>query len=414
MPGLRRLRIGMAAWGAKWLHPKRSRTAIRHRDANDTASRIRPNRILLLRLDSLGDFILSLGAFRYFRASFPDSSLEVLVRPAMVEFAGLPGLFDVVHAFDFRDGSDGRPKPSDDDLANELKHLGSFDLLVDMRHYGSTRRVAAAIPARWKGGFEARRKDECLDLILPTFDSLPQGRRLHISHRDMALAVAVCETFGTGPQGDLPGDFLKEGHLPRSRTDEPPLVIINPFSGRLIKNWPAAHYQTLIGALQGRYFARIAILGDSPGLDPQNRRALATLPGIIDLGPTLPIKEVIERLTEADLYIGNDSGTTHLAAQLGVPTIALMSGDVDVETWRPLGTATVILKGDVPCAPCYLSILSRCPAGHLCMTAIGPDAVLAAVAELLKSRHPTDQGAPSSPFTDNIHGQCPESGEVAA
>jgi hypothetical protein len=65
-----------------------------------------------------------------------------------------------------------------------------------------------------------------------------------------------------------------------------------------------------------------------------------------------------------------------------------MSGDVDAEVWRPLGSAVTALKSDVACAPCALSALRRCPVGHLCMETILPASVLAAAKGLLSEEGP--------------------------
>jgi ADP-heptose:LPS heptosyltransferase len=158
---------------------------------------------------------------------------------------------------------------------------------------------------------------------------------------------------------------------------------VNPFSGRLIKDWPIDHYATLIDTLRRRTRTKVIMFGDSPAMQDTRRAALAGIPGVVDLGADLSLDFMIDQLVEADLYIGNDSGTTHLAAHLGVPTVAIMSGDVDPGVWRPLGASVVVLKSDVPCAPCELNSLALCPVSHLCMQTIPPEAVLAAADDLL-------------------------------
>jgi ADP-heptose:LPS heptosyltransferase len=363
-------------------------TAVRHRDVFDRAMTIRPKRILLVRLDGLGDFLLTLPAFRHFRSSFPEASLELLVDPRNVELANRSGLFDVLHALPFFKEHEKR-RLSDQELRFVLAdlQLGSFDLVVDMREYGSTRRLAAVIDAKLRAGFRAPRKDQEIDLLLPNFDQSAPDRRLHMSSRLMSLAVSVTTAFGVRPAIDMDSNLPSGLRRPaRSRPNGETLVCVNPFSGRLIKDWPIAHYAALIETLSRRPGARVAIFGDSPSDEKAKRQILAGIPGVTDLGADLPFDTVAAQLAEADLYIGNDSGTTHLAACLGVPTVAIMSGDVDPAVWRPLGESVVLLKGDVPCAPCELNSLAACPVGHLCMQTVLPEAVLAAVDELLGRR----------------------------
>lgn len=363
-------------------------TGIRHRDLHDVVSQIQPKRILLLRLDGLGDFLLSLRAFRHFRRCFPEAALEILVGPGNLELAGLTGLFDAVHSYPFFEQDQAGNRLNDKQLRNALADLklGSFDIVVDMRHYGSTRRLAAAIDGRLRAGFRAPRKDEAFGLLMPDFDSLPKGRRAHASDRQMSLAAAVAEAFDKQPAPKRCDDFLAaRGWRKKAGGSGETVICINPFSGRPIKDWPITSFAAVAELLVRRPSTRICVLGDSPGATPGGRDMLTSLGGAVDLGAQLPVDSLIDRLAEADLYIGNDSGTTHLAAQLGVPTIAIMSGDVDIEVWRPIGPRTIVLRSDVACAPCNLNTLPRCPVGHVCMTTIMPATVLEAADELLST-----------------------------
>lgn len=363
-------------------------TGIRHRDLHVIASRIQPKRILLLRLDGLGDFLLSLRAFRHFRRCFPEASLEILVGPGNLELARLTCLFDAVHCYPFFEQEQAGKRLNDEQLRGavaELK-LGAFDIVVDMRHYGSTRRLTASIDGRLRAGFRAPRKDEAFELLLPDFDTLPKGRRVHTADRQMALAAAVAEAFDKQPAPEGGDGFLAaRAWRKKAGVSNETVICINPFSGRPIKDWPIASFAALAERLNGRPSTSIRILGDSPERTPGGRDKLTSLAGAVDLGAQLPLDSLMNRLAEADLYIGNDSGTTHLAAQLGVPTIAIMSGDVDIEVWRPIGARVIVLRSDVPCAPCNLNALARCPVGHVCMTTILPETVLAAADELLNS-----------------------------
>lgn len=363
-------------------------TGIRHRDLHDIASRIQPDRILLIRLDGLGDFILSLRAFRHFRRCFPEASLEILVGPRNLELARLTCLFDAVHSYPFFEQEQAGKRLNDEQLRKALAELelGAFDIVVDMRHYGSTRRLAASIDGRLRAGFRAVRKDEAFEMLLPDFDSLPKGRRVHTSNRQMSLAAAVADAFDRQPAHEGGDDVLAAREW-RKRSGVPgeAVICINPFSGRPIKDWPIASFAAVAERLNGRPGTKVGILGDSPEPTPGERDRLISSAGAVDLGAQLPVDSLMDRLAEADLYIGNDSGTTHLAAQLGVPTIAIMSGDVDIEVWRPTGPRVIVLRSDVPCAPCNLNALTRCPVGHVCMTTILPETVLAAADELLNS-----------------------------
>ncbi|MFN0263818.1 glycosyltransferase family 9 protein [Tepidamorphus sp. 3E244] len=372
-----------------------ARTVTVHADALSLAGTIEPKRILVVRMDGLGDFLLSLRAFAHLRTSFPDSFLELLVDPANADLAAATRLFDAVHPFAYFPSEPGGRRASDADLQRVVTtlNLGEFDVAIDMRHYGSTRRFVAVIPACFRAGFRARKKDATFDLLLPDFDQLPDGKRVHVSTRHMLLAAAVVDSFGrsagTHPVRNTLPDLAWRG----SGQGTQPKIVINPYSGRAIKNWPEAHYAELIRDLQSTIQADVAIFGETPDVRNGTRETFTIIPGVTDLGTRLPFGELAGVLCGADLYIGNDSGTTHLAAMLGVPTLAVMSGDVDAEVWRPIGERATVLVGDAPCAPCFLNALKRCPNAHACMTSVTPQVMAQAARDLLdRARAEPSQG----------------------
>jgi ADP-heptose:LPS heptosyltransferase len=75
-------------------------------------------------------------------------------------------------------------------------------------------------------------------------------------------------------------------------------------------------------------------------------------PGGVFFGPeALDLRELIALISEARLFIGNDSGPAHIAAATGRPTVTLF-GSSDSATWRPWETAHRIVQNSFPCNPC--------------------------------------------------------------
>src|SRR5262249_5406296 len=119
-----------------------------------------------------------------------------------------------------------------------------------------------------------------------------------------------------GPLGAVP-------RLPVTRRHEG-FVAIHPFSGSSRKNWPLERFRELASRLETpvRWIA-----------GPEEELPDATR--FDDLG------ELPQGLAGARLYIGNDSGITHLAAAAGVPVVALF-GPTDPRVWSPRGNVRVI------------------------------------------------------------------------
>jgi ADP-heptose:LPS heptosyltransferase len=117
-------------------------------------------------------------------------------------------------------------------------------------------------------------------------------------------------------------------------------VIIHPGSGSPNKNWPIENFAEVAAQLQRGYRRVTWCLGPA---EVERVR----LPKLI--GDPLYCESLVElagRLATARLYIGNDSGITHLAATLGVPTIAIF-GPTDPAVWAPRGDHVYVEKMSV-------------------------------------------------------------------
>jgi ADP-heptose:LPS heptosyltransferase len=88
-------------------------------------------------------------------------------------------------------------------------------------------------------------------------------------------------------------------------------------------------------------------------------------------------------LRSADLVICNNSGVAHLAASLGVRTLAIYSASHQPQEWGPRGAQARALMAVVPCSPCGFDRLEACHNNHACMRGLMPETVLAQAASWL-------------------------------
>ncbi len=101
-----------------------------------------------------------------------------------------------------------------------------------------------------------------------------------------------------------------------------------------------------------------------------------------DLVGRTTLAELMEALCSCDLLLTNDTGTMHLAAYLGVPTVSIF-GSTEPTLTGPLGAHHRILRHHVECSPCFLR---ECPIDFRCMNAIGVTEVVEAVLIALPDR----------------------------
>jgi hypothetical protein len=245
-------------------------------------------RRLIIRPGGIGDCILSLPAIEFLRAEYTEvwvpSAIQSLIRFAEARSIAATGI-DLL-------GLAGVDPPP-----GLIARLREFDSVVSW--YGSNRT-------------EFRECVRALGLPFQFLDALPErGAKIHAA--DFFLRQV-------GGEGQA---------VPRIECDPAvrgDFAAIHPFSGSARKNWPLERFRDLA--------ARLAMpvcwcAGPEEVLDGAER-----FDDLYELGC---------RLASARLYIGNDSGITHLAAAVGVPTIAIFVAS-DPEIWAPRGDRLEVVR----------------------------------------------------------------------
>jgi heptosyltransferase-3 len=170
-----------------------------------------------------------------------------------------------------------------------------------------------------------------------------------------------------------------------------PYCVIQPTSKFVTKEWTPAGFAAVADGLQTGYGIR-AVLVAGPGEMEKVRRVAekcATAPVLVE---ALSIAELAWVIHGARLFIGNDSGPTHVAAALRVPVVVLF-GSSDSQVWYPWKTPFQIVQNPFDCNPCP---------GYRCLVYDEPKCILGltvpqvndALARFLETR--TGQPASSS------------------
>ncbi len=324
-----------------------------------------PPRILILRVGAMGDIVHALPAVAQLRAHLPSAFLGWAVEPrwsallqADAAAPGTPGmpLVDHLHPVPTRDWS--RRPFSLSTLRSILalrRHLraGRYTLAVDLQ--GSLR---SAILARLSGapvivGPAAPREAPARWLYthrIPT----PAP---HVIDQACQLAQAALDLLpATHPPGpplassaSLPVDAIAEAWAATTLPPaEGPTVLLAPTAGWGAKQWPADRFGQLAASL-AQHGCRVLI--NSAGLTDTTAHAVlqaahAALPATLHaqvgaLPATLP--QLLALLRHTRLVIAGDTGPLHLAASLGIPTVALF-GPTDPARTGPFANPAIILR----------------------------------------------------------------------
>jgi ADP-heptose:LPS heptosyltransferase len=355
-------------------------------------------RILAVKLDHVGDVILALPGVRRLRELFPEAEITFLVGPHARHVAEAEPCVDRVLVREFyRASSLHQPRKLTPEQRREIRDWLAgfrFDLAVDLRREMDTREFIRLSGARYTAGFGDLGQAEWLTIAVPCEGVIPVFKpRRHISQDPLRL-VAMIEQAMTAPPPltDLaPVDVRPEAAelLAASLPLDKRLVIgIHPGSGRAVKCWPAPSFGRLAGMFADRLGAVVVLFAgsDEVSLAQQVLRNVPSGMPVVSLAGKLNLSEMAVALRRCDLFVGNDSGPTHLAATTGMPVLGVYAGAADPVQWGPIGPNAAAIQRAMLCSPCYLSHVRHCPLGVPCTKELHPEQVFEAALRLLLPR----------------------------
>ena len=357
-------------------------------------------RILVVKLDHIGDFITALPAVRKLKSIFAGARITVLASRSMRALAGNePAIDDFIEFQFFHDRSELGER---DVTIAELEALTAllaprrFDLAIDLRKHRSTRPILRRTGARILAGYDHFGEFPWLDISLEFGgDHALLRKRNHISVDLLNLVAAIDVACTPLPQSiEAPPLPIPAARIPECARHlyARPVVAVHPGSGNLTKQWPEAHFSALIELLIVRNNVSVLLVGGDDEAAIAGRIADDVgRPGhVASVAGLVPLQLLPNLLASCALYIGNDSGPKHIAAAGGLPTIGIHSGVVSPVEWAPMGTKSVALYRDMTCAPCYLARAEDCPRDLACIRLLEP-ALVHQMAEAFLAR-PVESG----------------------
>jgi len=375
-------------------------------------------RVLLIRLDNLGDVLMTTPALAAVRESLPEAQLTLLAAPSMTALAPhLPEVDRIVgfHAPWMKAGAaalaaDDPPLGRDERQAVAQWADEGYDAAIIFTV--CTQSVfPAATMCRLAGiprvlGHARERAYGLLSDEIPDRDEVGDGMRHEVRRqldlvgavglrtRDERLRFRVLESDRDAVRQSL----VAAGVGPRQ-----PFVIVHPGASAPSRRYPADRLGESAGLLRQAMAWRAGGTAEAPPAivvcggpgeeslvqDTVQALAAADLPTSAAQGRVLSprlssVGELAALIAEADLLIGNNSGPVHLAAAVGTPVVDLYALTNPQHT--PWQVPSRVLFRDVPCRFCQKSL---CPEGHhRCLSGVSPREVAAAAIALMPARFP--------------------------
>jgi ADP-heptose:LPS heptosyltransferase len=174
------------------------------------------------------------------------------------------------------------------------------------------------------------------------FRLLSRGPRPAPGHHAAVWLADPVRALGADPVPEPPPLTFTDQERRRARVAAPSLspgfLAVHPGSGSPSKNWPTDGFAAAVRDHAGN---RPWLLVIGPA-DERVALSLLAVPGAVPVRG-LPVRVLGALLAEAGLYLGNDSGVSHLAAAAGAPTLALF-GPTDPAVWAPVGPRVEVVR----------------------------------------------------------------------
>ena len=365
---------------------------------------VRPfHKILLLRMERIGDLLMAVPAITALHTRAPDAELHLVVGSWNEKLARLiPGITRI-ETLDPAWLTRDTPGATALELVRRTAswRAAGFDLAVNFEPDIRTNGLLALSGAPHRVGFHTGGGGAFLTSALP-YDTTAHTATNTLRLVDTMLPSRpgqVGDAAVLEPAGLEVPDVARQEVAARLAHAGPVVIGINPSCGRRLKQWDPGRFGQVATRLARAHDATVALVG-APEDRPLVNAVMAAVPEdvrVVDLvvqQDLVGLAALCERLT---LLITGDTGPMHLAAAVGTPIVAIF-GPSDPRRYAPLAPNVRVVRAELWCSPCNRIRLppTRCR-DRLpdCLAALDADDVCRAADELLAGG-PGDDSVPDN------------------
>ncbi|ODS34325.1 MAG: putative heptosyltransferase [Candidatus Scalindua rubra] len=349
----------------------------------------KPKKILIVRLSAIGDVVHVLPALRLLRSHFPESKIAWLVEDKASDIlTDHPDIDDVII---FPRKKWQREILKANGTVNTLSDILSFykklrkecyDLVIDFQGNLKSGIMNLITGSGNRLGF-GRGYCKEFNYLFTQYQAYPPSKKMHKIEKNLLLLKEL----------GIETNFLRP-EFPVSKEDEEyvskfidtninyslPIIIIHPGTSKFgsYKQWPILNYALLADMILETYKANVIFTWGPNEFDVVYEIVKNMKHKAFPACETKSIKQLIELLKRARLFIGGDTGPLHIASILDIPIVAIY-GPKDPTIYGPYNGKSIVIKKDVPCSPCK----KRTCSDPICMTSILPEDVFHGVSKLI-------------------------------
>jgi lipopolysaccharide heptosyltransferase II len=336
-------------------------------------------KILVVRLSSIGDIILTTPLLRSLKTAFPNSHITFIIKKQYEELLNQSPYIDELITFNKKDGFRGLK-----DIKSLLKSR-NFDLYIDIHKNWRSRYLRMGSGA---GKITSYRKLILKRTFLIWFKINIYGRIKPVYERYFDSV----KPFGIGYDGkgtEISVDPVKIENV-RNRLFSAgydfkrPLVIICPSATYFNKKWKPEGFIETARHLADNKNAFVIVHGGPEDKELCEGIAVTAGRNVVNMAGSMSLSESAALLGFSKLVIANDSGLLHLAQSQKIPVVGIYGPTTRELGYFPVPENSTVIETEVSCRPCTHNGLDHCPKGHFrCMNDIPSERVINAALNYL-------------------------------
>jgi ADP-heptose:LPS heptosyltransferase len=326
-------------------------------------------RILIYKLDHIGDVLMATPALRAIRRRFPNAEIRIAVGEwSSAVLKGNPNIDGIlIH----NSGAFARLPYAHHTLRGLKRRLGDWrpDLVIGLRD--DWRTLAASL---FSG---ARRIERGRVHLRERWELKRRGKPYH---HELDRIWETLRPLGITPDPEPKLDYFVTDDE-RQKAEEVmaacglrrPFAVIHTGASTPLKEWPLERFAEVARHAANELNLAILLIGTPEEVERSARLAeMISDLDPVDISGRFGLRDTAAIIEHASLYVASDGGMMHVAAALNIPTVGLF-GPGSLPVFRAVGPRTVSISHEFPCSPCYMQTCIR--PHDTCMQAITVDEV---------------------------------------
>ncbi len=336
-------------------------------------------KILVVRLSSIGDIILTTPLLRSLKKAYPDASVTFLIKKQYCDLLAECPYIDELIAYDSKEGFEGLRN-----LCLQLKEK-HFDLCLDIHKNWRSRYIRMQIGAKKTTTYHKLILKRSL-LIWFKVNLFRFVKPVYERYFDSVASLQI-KYDGEGTEIHIASEkTIKVRSLLSDQNFNltNPLIVLCPSATYLNKRWKMEGFIETGRYLIKNHAAFVVVLGGNEDKLLCDDLAKAIGDRSVSFAGILSLTESAALLKMASVVVANDSGLLHLAQSQKVPVVGIYGPTTRELGYFPIEKNSTVVETQLPCRPCTHNGLNKCPKKHFkCMRDISSEIVINSVLQYM-------------------------------